>query len=123
MHAEEVADYFFKHLADVEASGTDVSADRWDANPFGYSDPDEDREVRFSSEVIAEQIKGFSHRDQVAYLEAVTFCIDFHLAHPELTAPERSESLDRTLAAIALGSMQLMNTVQMAALDVQLSGS
>lgn len=110
------------HLIDVLNIPEVLPLDQWDTTvdtlhaPYGFCVP-RDRKVAFCPELMAEVTRDLSDDDLEAYLDAVEFEIDFHGGHPELEPDEAAEVCDRTMAEVALGSLQLLNATHMAWLN------
>jgi hypothetical protein len=88
--------------------------------PFGYNRPiwiDHRSFVAFCPELIEQTTAELSDQDLADYLTCVKVQLDYYIAHYEMTDEESTEWFDRYLANEFLGSMALMNEIQLNWLD------
>jgi hypothetical protein len=109
-----------------------VPLERWDSDappdptrlhrPFGFSPPYEvagfvARRFAFCPELIAAQTSDLGDVGLHEYLDYIEYHSSLHLAHAGMDVYELEEVIDRVVADSAIGTLCLVNEVQMRCLD------
>lgn len=123
---EAIAERLIEHVEGVGSVALSRSLEGWDTHadtlhaPFGYLRPvwgDYRSYVAFCPELIAKTTAELNDDDLGDYLTCVEVQIDYYVAHFEMTDDAASEWFDRYVAQEFMGSLALMNRVQMGWLD------
>lgn len=77
----------------------------------------------FCPALIAEQTTGLDDETFHMYLDVIDYTTSLHITYRDLPWEERERTVDDKLYEVAPGSMELLNAVQMGALDRMLEES
>lgn len=117
-----IRERLFAHLESVGSVPIVQTPEVWDARadtlhaPFGYSRPFWEQGlsyVLFCPELLARTTAMLNDSDLDDYLTCIEVQIDYYLTHYAMTDDEASAWFDRYMANTFIGSIALMNKVQM----------
>lgn len=119
-----IRERLFSHLESVASVPIVQAPEVWNPTadtlhaPFGYARPFLDRAlglsyVLFCPELIARTTAHLSDQDLGDYMTCVEHQLDHYLANCTMTDEEASAWFDKYLSSTFIGSMTLMNAVQM----------
>ena len=127
---DEIAGRLFTHWTAVGANAIPVDLAQWDPRtdrlhaPFGYMMPIFEKSpekidctIFFCPELIDVETTWLSDEDFDAYLDCLQYHVDWRIVNHELDEDAADDEFARILADKHVGSLSLMNAVQMAALD------
>lgn len=134
--AETIESYFREAMIRVGGIALPLTPERWEAEapedpsnlhrPFGWMPPYQRAPglfvLRFCPTIIEAQTAHLDDTQLEEYLNVLSFSADLHITHWERPPEDRERLIDRTLYDIAPGSMQLLNDVQMRAMDTAGNG-
>lgn len=124
--AENIERRLTEHLTEIGSIPVVKAASLWatDADtlhtPFGYSRPvwlNYRSYVPFCPELIDRTTAHLDDTDLTDYLTCVIFQLDYYIAHKDMGDDESSQWFDRYVSEEFIGSLALMNEVQMNWLD------
>lgn len=124
--SDDIERRFTEHITEIGGIPVARALAVWETDvdtlhtPFGYSRPvwvDDRSYIAFCPELIQRTTATLSATDLSDYLTCVFVQLDYYVSHHEMDDEEATEWFDRYVSDAFLGSLALMNEVQLSWLD------